>query len=80
MIMIIQKFMKDNDIFIVQMEMGATPEEVVGQWSMVVFFTKIIIDVAISSISVKDLLIIVFGSIHIWRQMFFGHFWPTYLP
>ena len=20
------------------------------------------------------------GSIHIWRQMFFGHFWPTYLP
>ena len=30
MIMIIQKFMKDNDIFIVQMEMGATLEEVVG--------------------------------------------------
>ena len=20
------------------------------------------------------------GSIHIWRQMFLGHFWPTYLP
>ena len=20
----------------------------------------------------------VFGSIHIWRQMFLGHFWPTY--
>ena len=19
------------------------------------------------------------GSIHIWRQMFLGHFWPTYL-
>ena len=21
-----------------------------------------------------------FGSIHIWRQMFFGNFWPIYLP
>ena len=21
-----------------------------------------------------------FWSIHIWRQMLFGHFWPTYLP
>ena len=21
-----------------------------------------------------------YGSIHIWRQMFFVHFWPTYLP
>ena len=20
------------------------------------------------------------GSIHIWRQIFLGHFWPTYLP
>ena len=20
------------------------------------------------------------GGIHIWRQMIFGHFWPTYLP
>jgi hypothetical protein len=29
--MIIQKFMKDNNIFIVQMEMGATLEEVVRQ-------------------------------------------------
>ena len=35
-----------------------------------------------STVWKKNLLTILFcqGSIHIWRQMFFGHFWPTYLP
>ena len=25
-------------------------------------------------------LILLLGAIHIWRQMIWGHFWPTYLP
>ena len=31
--------------------------------------------------SMKNIFILIssiFGSIHIWRQMFFGYFWPTY--
>ena len=28
----------------------------------------------------RYLCMIYLGSIHIWRQMFFWHFWPTYLP
>ena len=34
----------------------------------------------LSKMVVTNYDIMPYGSIHIWRQMFFGHFWPIYLP
>ena len=56
--MINQINMLDNNIInCVQMEAGATPDEMERQIFVMVFLTKVIIDVAMSSVLVKDFLI-----------------------
>ena len=58
MIMINQINMLDNNIInCVQIEVGATPDEMERQIFVMVFLTKVISYVAMSSVLVKDFLI-----------------------